>query len=88
MVKIILVCSGVPNRLGTQAAEDITQEFAHRSWHRNAVCRWNGSSLELEAENETDLHGIGFMDEFSDAISICIKEGFNGNIFVKSISKV
>jgi hypothetical protein len=88
MFKVVLVCDGVPNNLGTQAAQDITEEFTHRPWQRHATCSWNGSSLVLEAESETDLDGLGLMDEFSDAISSCIKEAFDGDIIVQRVSEI
>jgi hypothetical protein len=88
MFKVVLVCDGVPGHLGFQAARDITEEFTHRPWQRNAICSWNGSSLVLEAENETDLDGLGLLDEFSDAISSCIQEAFDGGIIVRSVSEI
>ncbi len=82
--RLLLVCTGLPTSLGAQAALDITEEFTHRPWHRNAICRWDGHVLILQAENEFDPNGIALRDEFSDAISAHIAGGFAGDIRVQS----
>jgi hypothetical protein len=84
--KLKLVCEGVPNHLGSEAAVDITEEFTHRPWHQNVICSWDGSSLILEAENDFDLDGLALQDEFSDAICACITPGFDGSIKVLSVT--
>ncbi len=66
--RVVLACAGVPTNAGAQAALDITEEFTHRPWHQNAVCRWDGHILILQAENDFDPNGVAPMDEFSDAI--------------------
>jgi hypothetical protein len=86
--RIALCCDGVPVHTGPQAATDITQEFSHRPWQENAECKWDGASLVLTAENEFDADGLALMDEFSDAISACIADGFDGDIRVLSIVKL
>jgi hypothetical protein len=48
------------------------------------VCRWDGHVLILQAENDFDREGLALIDEFSDAISACIANGFDGNISVNS----
>jgi hypothetical protein len=73
--------------MGSQAAEDITQEFASRPWQKYALCTWDGSSLWLELENDFDENGVASTDEFSDAISACVSEGFDGDIKLLDISK-
>ena len=37
------------------------------------------------AENEYDAQGFNLMDEFSDNISSCIEEPFDGDITIVSI---
>jgi hypothetical protein len=86
--KLTLTCDGVPKHLGPQAAVDITEEFEHRPWHRNVVCSWGGSLLTLKAENDYDSDGLALHDEFSDAISACISEGFNGKIQIVSVGEL
>jgi len=86
--RVVLVCAGVPAHLGQQGAADITEEFSHREWHENVRCNWDGSSLILQAENDYDEDGKALMDEFSDAISACISEPFDGDITVRSISRL
>jgi hypothetical protein len=88
MYKLKLICHGMPTHAGPQAAIDITEEFTHRPWHRNITCAWDGSELVLEAENDNDENGLALQDEFSDAISACVSEGFDGNIIVESVTKI
>ena len=84
--RIVLACNGVPTGVGAEAARDITEEFTHRSWHQNLSCEWNGSRLILQADNDFDSNGLALLDEFSDAISACIEDGFDGGIDVVSVS--
>lgn len=88
MYRIVLVCKGVPTRAGPAGARDITEEFRHRPWHRNVSCEWDGSQLILKADNDFDSNGLALRDEFSDAISACIEEGFDGGIDIVSVSPV
>jgi len=87
MFRIILVCTGVPTDAGAAGARDISEEFKHRPWHKNVTCVWDGSQLILQAENDFDSNGLALIDEFSDAISACIEEGFDGNIEILSIQE-
>jgi hypothetical protein len=83
--RIRLVCLGVPENAGQKATVDIAEEFTHRPWHTKAVCTWDGSRLFLETENDYDDNGLASLDEFSDAISACIQEPFDGNIRIESV---
>lgn len=88
MFRIVLACYGVPHAVGTEAATDITGEFAeHRPWHKNVRCTWDGSRLVLEAENDFDSDGSALKDEFSDCLSAYIAELFDGEIKVESITR-
>jgi hypothetical protein len=86
MYRIVLACKGVPAGAGTAGAHDITEEFTHRPWHENVSCAWDGSQLILQADNDFDSNGLALLDEFSDAISACIREGFDGDIEVLSVT--
>jgi hypothetical protein len=87
MHRIVLVCHGVPEAAGAEAATDITAEFVHhRPWQKHVVCTWDGSGLTLRADSENDPNGLGLLDEFSDCISAYISEGFDGDITVESIT--
>jgi len=86
MYRIVLACKGVPVNAGAAATRDITDEFAHRTWHENVACVWDGSKLILQAENDWDSDGIALRDEFSDAISAFIKDGFDGGIEIVSVN--
>jgi hypothetical protein len=84
--RIILTCKGVPSDAGLAAARDITEEFVHRAHHETVTCAWDGSQLVLQADNDFDSTGLALVDEFSDAISACIKEPFDGDITVLSVT--
>lgn len=88
MYRIILVCNGVPAHSGAVAAQDITEEFARRPWHKDASCVWDGSKLILQADNDFDSNGLALLDEFSDAISACTEDGFDGDVKVLSIREL
>jgi len=40
----------------------------------------------LKADNDFDPEGLALRDEFSDAISACIEEAFDGDIDIVSVS--
>lgn len=88
MFKLTLSCSGVPKQVGWQAARDITEEFKHRPWHQDVICSWDGELLVLEAANDFDSDGLALHDEFSDVISACIHEGFDGDITILSVTSL
>jgi hypothetical protein len=88
MYRVVLACDGVPASAGALGATDIAEEFQHRPWHKNVTCEWNGSQLILTAENDFDEDGRALTDEFSDAISACISEGFDGGIRVISVREL
>ena len=88
MYRIVLACKGVPTDVGAVAARDITEEFTHRPWHKNARCEWDGTRLVLQADNDSDSNGLALMDEFSDAIAACIADGFDGGIDFVSFSAI
>jgi hypothetical protein len=78
----------VPEGVGGQAAVDIAEEFTHRPWHANVQCRWDGTRLILQAENDVDADGEALSDEFSDAIAACIAPPFDGTISKVSVVKL
>jgi hypothetical protein len=84
----VLQCHGIPPALGAEGAKSITANFAKRTWHKNATCRWDGNYLTLSVENDFDRDGRAVMDEFSDEISACIPGGFDGDIRVISVTEV
>jgi len=86
MYRIVLACTGVSAHIGAAAARDITEDFTHRSWHQNVRCEWHGSRLILQADNDFDSNGLALLDEFSDAISAFIEDGFDGGIDIVSVS--
>jgi len=86
--RIELICDGVPASAGSAAAIGIKEEFGHRPWHENVQCVWNGAALLLTTENDYDSDVRARIDEFSDAISACIAEGFDGDIRVASVKEL
>ena len=88
MFIIKLICRGIPKELGPKAATDITEEFMYCSCHANAICRWKGDALQLEAVSDFDTDGLALAEEFSEAISACVAEPFDGAILVEHIVRV
>ena len=89
MYRIVLACCGVPESAGAEAAADITAEFAeHRQWHKKVSCTWDGTRLLLQADNDFDPEGLALMDEFSDCTAAYVKELFDGEIKVESITQL
>jgi hypothetical protein len=85
MFIIHLICTGIPEEVGVEAAIDITEEFRHRSWHKSVLCRWSNGALHLEATNDFDSDGKALVDEFSDAISAYVAGSFDGDILIESV---
>jgi hypothetical protein len=89
MDRVVLICHGVPEGAGAEAATDITAEFEHhRPCQKNVICTWDGARLTLQADTENDPKGLGLLDEFSDCISAYISGGFDGEITVESITPI
>jgi len=89
MFRVILECSGVPIDQGEIAARDIAREFAeHRPHQQNIKCSFTEGKLRLVAENDYDAKGLALMDEFSDCLSAFIRGGFDGDMWVKSVSVI
>jgi hypothetical protein len=51
-------------------------------------CEWDGSQLTLHADNDFDSKGFALRDEFSDAISGCVSNRFDGDIEIISVRLV
>lgn len=86
MYRIVLACSGIPADDGLAGAESIQGAFTHRAWHTNVKCKWTGSQLLLQADNDYDSNRLALMDEFSDEISACILDAGDGDIEVVSVT--
>jgi hypothetical protein len=81
MYRVTLACYGVPASAGQAAAIDIQREFAeHRRHHSNVTCTFTKGELVLTAENDFDPEGLALINEFSDCVSACIAELFDGGI--------
>ena len=86
MFHIVIEWQDVPQMAGPQAAIDIAEEFRHRPWHQHVTCTWDGRVLRLEADNDYDENGLALMDEFSDAISACVKDAGDGDLRIVSVT--
>jgi hypothetical protein len=86
--RAVLRCDDLPSAAGPKAAQNITANFAKRNWHSSAVCNWNGTSLTLVVENDFDRDGRATLDEFSDEISACVSDGFDGDLRVLSVTEI
>jgi hypothetical protein len=86
MYRIVLCCKGVPADAGAAGALDIAEEFTHRPWNKNVKCEWDGVRLVLQADSDFDSNALALADEFSDAISACIRDHGDGNIDIVSIT--
>lgn len=85
MFRIVLACTGIPAAEGPSGTKAIREEFAHRPWHTNVKCTWDGLRLILQGDNDFDSNGLALMDEFSDAISACISNAGEGTIEFLSV---
>ena len=72
MYRIVLSCKGISESAAKSGVADIAQEFVERPWHQNVHCRWDGSRVILQADNDYDSSGQALLDEFSDAVCACI----------------
>jgi hypothetical protein len=88
MFIIKLICRGIPKELGPKVAINITEEFSCCSLHEDAICRWRGDALQLEAISEFDSDGRVLAEEFSEAICACVAEPFDGAILVEQIVRI
>ena len=86
--RVVIECSGAPAEAGALGAAEITADFSKRHWHRDGECRWDGKRLTLSVEDDFDPIGLALMDEFSDEISACIKERFDGDLRLVSSTEV
>ena len=88
MFHITIVCDGLSNSAGEEAARDIAQDFAeHRTWHDYVACEWESSRLVLRAENDFDDDGAATLDEFSKCISAHVAEPGNFVVAIQSVSE-
>ncbi len=84
MFRVKLTCRGIPSAVGTEAASDITREFAeHRNWWFNVRCCWDGELLVLEADSDFDSDGSALADEFSDCVVAYVAGEFDVSLSVE-----
>jgi hypothetical protein len=69
MFKVTIRAGGIGSDIGTQAAQDIENEFRdHRQWHEHVTCSFTDRTLTLVALNDFDRDGRALSDEFSDCL--------------------
>ena len=85
MFLIKLICRGIPRELGPKTAINITEEFTYCSQHVDAICHWRADALQLEAISEFGSDAKTLAEEFSEAISACVAEQFDGAILIEQV---
>jgi hypothetical protein len=88
MFLIKLICKGIPRELGPKAAINITEEFNYCSRRVDAICHWSGDALQLEAISKFGSDAKALAEEFSEAISACVAEQFDGAILVEQVVRI
>lgn len=78
MFRITTISRTLPAEVGSVAPQDIEAEFRRRDWHKNPRSWWDGSALRLTVENDFDADGRATLDEFADALQICLD--FDGDL--------
>ena len=71
MFRVTLICNGIPEGMGDEAAQDIEKEFREHRIPRyvNATCRFESGKLFLSCDNDGwDSNGLNLTDEFSDCL--------------------
>lgn len=81
---ITLTCNGLTEAEGAVGAADVQAGFKERPWHQNVICRWDGSCLWIEADNDYDTDGRALYDEFWDEVIANID--FSGSIRIEIVS--
>ena len=82
-----LICKGLTDAEGAAAVDDILEEFRARPWHTDVSCAWLDGSLRLSASNDYDHDGMALLDEYWDAIHICINYTSAINVSVVEVTK-
>jgi hypothetical protein len=71
--------------MGPGLARDIETDFRENYPHEfNVTCRYDNGHLIISSTNDYDPEGLNLMDEFSDAITGCASEHFDGDIVFTS----
>jgi len=90
MLRVVLVCDGVAEAEGLEAASDIAREFNEQRGPRyqHAACLFEAGTLWLSCENDGwDADGLNLMDEFSDCICAYLKSSPEGGMRFVSATK-
>lgn len=88
MYLITIICPGVPEPSGKEAALGIQMDFSgHRKHHQRAACSFADGSLILVVENDFDADGFATLDEFSDCISAFLPDipDDGGDLIIRSV---
>ncbi len=81
---VTLNCSGLTEAEGSAGARNVEAGFRERPWHRNVACRWDGTCLWIEADNNYDSDGGALCDEFWDEVIANIN--FSSSIRIEIVS--
>lgn len=69
MFRVIVSCEGITPTDWPDALADVAEEFTSRPWNKIPDCHWDGNTLVLVSDSDTDHGGEALADEFSDAIA-------------------
>jgi hypothetical protein len=69
MFRVTVKCEGITPTDWPDALVDLAEEFTSRPWYKILECHWDGNTLVLVADSDTDHDGEALADEFSDTIA-------------------
>jgi hypothetical protein len=87
MYRIVLSCTGIPEKEGASGASDVIEEFGRRPWHQRVTCVWKNQKLIFTAENDFDADGRALAAEFSDAVCACLPASLAVQVQIESVLK-
>jgi hypothetical protein len=69
MFRVTVNCEGIAPTDWPDALADVAEEFTSRPWTKIFDCHWDGNTLVLVADSDSDHDGEALADEFSDTIA-------------------
>ena len=83
-----MISRTLPQAIGALAPPEIEAEFRERrDWHKNPRASWDGAALRLTVENDFDADGLATLDEFGDALQICLDYDGDLDFDVESVER-
>ncbi len=69
MFRVTVHCEGISSEDWPDALADVTEEFKSRPWNTVRDCHWDGDTLVLVSDTDSDRDGQALADEFSDTVA-------------------